>query len=222
MQKQSATLIGIEGRNYVLRLEDCSVKRVPFHAIHYSTLPCSMLDKSGRISLGTIIPVVIQPDGRRIFPDHSVLPPHGRPRLPMPESDLLEEKSAPHPDVCARAISSFVNSGKEGWRLVLFCDDYGYLTGIPNNIRSNKEEWLVGFKNSLAQLLGGEKVFVSQLVFSFQKVMGYEYLVITGPATWKRLLFVSGNRLYFRDGAQSPLLSDQQIVDFIGTWLRTA
>lgn len=221
MLKTSATLIRIEGRLYVLRLEDGSVKRVPFHVIHYSSLPAGWLDTSGCLSIGTRIPVVLQPEGR-LFPDHSVLPPHGRPRLPMPEFDLFEKKSAAHPDVCARAISSFVNSGKEGWRLVVFCDDFGYLTGMPSHIRSNKEEWLAAFKNSLTMLLGNEKVFVSQLNFSFERESGYDYLVITGPSSWSRLLWVSGNRLYFRDGASSPLLTGQQIVDFVGSWLRTA
>lgn len=218
MVRLISTLTRIEGRNYVLQLEDGSIKRVPFFAIHYSSLPGSWLDSSGRIAIGTRIPVTLQPDGK-VYPDHSILPPHGRPRLRMPEFDDLEKKSYTVPDTCARVISSFVNSAKEGWRLVTFCDDFGYLTGMPSNIRSNKEEWLTAFKNSLTMLLGGEKVFVSQLNFIFERESGYDYLVITGPSKWPRLLWVSGNRLYFRDGASSPLLAGQQIVDFIGSWL---
>lgn len=213
--------MSIEGRYYSLKLENGINKRVPFHAIHYSTLPNEWLDSAGRLAIGTRIPVILMPDGR-VFPDHSVLPPHGRPRLPLQESDLLERKAAAHPDVLARVIASFVNSGKEGWQLVIFCDDYGYLTGMPRNIRSCKEEWATGLKNTLCQLLGGEKVFVSQLNFSFEKEEGYDYLVITGPSSWNRLLWVSGNRLYYRDAAQSPLLTGQQIVDYVSTWLRTA
>lgn len=221
MNKTYATLIKVEGRYYCLRLEDGTLKKVPFHAIHYSTIPAFWLDGAGRISIGIRIPVILLPDGR-VFPDHAFLPPHGRPRLPFPESDLLERKASPHADMLARVISSFVNSGKEGWRLVVFADDYGYLTGMPATIRSNKEEWLVGLKNSLTQILGGEKIFVSQLNFSFEKESGYDYLVISGPGVWSRLLWVSGNRIYFRDGAQSPLLSGQQIVDFISSWLKSA
>ena len=221
MEKLSAYLMSVEGRYYCLRLEDGTTKRVPFHAIHYSTLPNEWLDSSGRLSIGTSIPVILMPDGR-VFPDHSVLPPHGRPRLPLQESELLERKAAAHPDILARIIASFVNSGKDGWQLVVFCDDYGYLTGMPRNIRSCKEEWVSGLKNTLCQLLGGEKVFVSRLDFSFEREDGYDYLVISGPSSWNRLLWVSGNRLYYRDAAQSPLLAGQQIVDFVSTWLRSA
>ena len=221
MVKLSANLMSIEGRYYCLRLENGMTKRVPFHAIHYSNLPNEWLDSSGRLTIGIRIPVILMPDGR-VFPDHSVLPPHGRPRLPLQESDLLERKSAAHPDVLARVIASFVNSGKEGWQLVVFSDDYGYLTGMPRNIRSSKEEWVTGLKNTLCQLLGGEKVFVSRLSFTFEREDGYDYLVISGPSSWNRLLWVSGNRLYYRDAAQSPLLTGQQIVDFVSTWLRSA
>lgn len=221
MKKLYSTLIQVEGRYYILRLENGMVKKVPFHVIHFCNLPTSWLDKSGKVVVGTRIPLCLLSDGR-VFPDHNVLPPHGRFRIPMPESDLLEKKSAPHPETEARIISSFVNSGKQGWKLVLFCDDFGYLTGMPATIRSNKEEWLAGFKNSLAQHLGDEKFFVSQLNFSFQREAGLDYLLVTGPGSWPRLLFVNGSRLYFRDGAQSPLLAGQQIVDFIGSWLKTA
>ena len=221
MIRQEAILSKIDGRYYILQLEDGSVKKVPFKAIHYCTLPGCWLDGAGRVAIGTHIPVTLLPDGR-VFPDHSVLPPHGRPRLPFPEDDLLEMKLSPHADVCARVISSFVNSGREGWRLVVGCDDFGYIAGLPGYIRSNKEEWVAGFKNTLVQLLGGEKVFVSRLDFSFRKEAGLDYLVISGPATWPRLLWVNGNRLYFRDGASSPLLAGQQIVDFVQSWLKTA